>query len=106
MKELKGQFVGALFVILTVAALIAAGINFRQQFAYKLCTDGVIWVDRAAPDGHPYVVALDVIKGSSGERAGIHRWEVLDRIGGGDLVRQGQQQRRRQQPKAGPRLKR
>ncbi len=82
MKELKGQFVGALFVILTVAALVAAGINFRQQFAYKLCTDGIIWVDRVAPDGHPYVAALDVIKGSSGERAGIHRWEVLDRIGG------------------------
>ena len=82
MKELKGQFVGALFVILTVAALVAAGINFRQQFAYKLCTDGIIWVDRVASDGHPYVAALDVIKGSSGERAGIHRWEVLDRIGG------------------------
>ena len=82
MKELKGQFVGALFVILTVAALIAAGINFRQQFAYKLCTDGILWVDRVAPDGHPYVVALDVTKASSGERAGIHRWEVLDRIGG------------------------
>ncbi|WP_035957813.1 GAF domain-containing sensor histidine kinase [Bryobacter aggregatus] len=81
MKELKGQFVGALFVVLTVAALVAAGINFRQQFKYLLCTDGITWVDRTSPDGRPYVVALDVKKGSSGERAGIHRWEVLDRIG-------------------------
>ena len=81
MKELKGQFIGALFVILTVASLIAAAINFRQQFAYILPTDGIMWVDRAAPDGHNYVVALDVKKGSSGESAGIHRWEVLDRIG-------------------------
>ena len=81
MKELKGQFVGALFVVLTVASLIAAGINFRQQLVYNLPTDGVMWVDRTAPDGHNYVVALDVKKGSSGESAGIHRWEVLDRIG-------------------------
>ncbi len=81
MKELKGQFVGALFVVLTVASLIAAAINFRQQLVYNLPTDGVMWVDRTAPDGHNYVVALDVKKGSSGESAGIHRWEVLDRIG-------------------------
>ncbi|MFN9922315.1 MAG: ATP-binding protein [Acidobacteriota bacterium] len=81
MKELKGQLIGALFVVLTVAALVAAGINFRQQFVYILPTDGIMWVDRTAPDGHNYVVALDVKKGSSGESAGIHRWEVLDRIG-------------------------
>ncbi|MFN8813527.1 MAG: ATP-binding protein, partial [Acidobacteriota bacterium] len=68
-------------VVLTVAALVAAGINFRQQFVYILPTDGIMWVDRTAPDGHNYVVALDVKKGSSGESAGIHRWEVLDRIG-------------------------
>ena len=71
MKELKGQFVGALFVVLTVASLIAAGINFRQQLVYNLPTDGVMWVDRTAPDGHNYIVALDVKKGSSGESAGM-----------------------------------
>lgn len=82
MKELKGQIIGALFVILTVAALIAGFTNFRQQFAYMLPTDGVTWVDRKTPDGKKFIVALDVAKGSSAERAGIHRWEVLDRIGG------------------------
>jgi two-component system, NtrC family, sensor kinase len=82
MKELKGQIIGALFVILTVASLIAGFTNFRQQFAYKLPTDGVTWVDRKTPEGKKYIVALDVQKGSSAERAGIHRWEVLDRIGG------------------------
>jgi hypothetical protein len=81
MKELKGQFIGALFVVLTVAALIAATINFRQQFAYRLPTDGVTWVDRVAPNGKTYVVALEVKEGSSGKRAGIHKWEILDRIG-------------------------
>jgi PAS domain S-box-containing protein len=81
MKELKRQFIGALFVILTVAALVAAGINFRQQFVYILPTDGIMWVDRTDSTGKTYVVALDVRKGSSGESAGIHKWEVLDRIG-------------------------
>lgn len=81
MKDIKGQFIGALFVVLTVAALVAAGINFRQQFAYILPTDGVMWVDRVGPNGNNYVVALDVKKGSSAESAGIHKWEVLDRIG-------------------------
>ncbi|MBM3760219.1 MAG: PAS domain S-box protein [Acidobacteria bacterium] len=81
MKEIKGQFIGALFVVLTVASLVAAAINFRQQFAYILPTDGIMWVDRTAPDGHNYVVALDVLPGSSGQSAGIHKWEVLDRIG-------------------------
>ncbi len=81
MKELKGQIIGALFVVLTVAALVAAGINFRHQCVYILHTAGLMWVARTAPAGHNYVVALDVKKGSSGESAGIHRWEVLDRIG-------------------------
>jgi PAS domain S-box-containing protein len=40
-----------------------------------------MWVDRTDSTGKTYVVALDVRKGSSGESAGIHKWEVLDRIG-------------------------
>ena len=81
MKDPKGQFAGALFVVLTVAALVCAVINFRQQSVYILPTDGVIWVDRTGPDGKPYVVALEVAPGSSGQSAGIHRWEVLHKIG-------------------------
>lgn len=81
MKDPKGQFIGALFVILTVAALVCAVINFRQQFVYIMPTDGVIWADRTGPDGQPYVVALEVTPDSSGQSAGIHRWEVLHKIG-------------------------
>ena len=47
MKELKAQLVGALLVILTVAAVICAGINFQQQSKFRLPEDGAIWVDKA-----------------------------------------------------------
>ncbi len=46
MKELKQQFVSALLVVLTVAAVIAAAINFQQQSRFHLSDDGVTWVDR------------------------------------------------------------
>jgi PAS domain S-box-containing protein len=76
-RELKIQLVNALLVVLTVAAVIAAGVNFQQQSAFRLPEDGVTWVDR--PDG---VLALDVVPGSMGERAGIRSGDVLVRISG------------------------
>jgi PAS domain S-box-containing protein len=49
-KELKTQLTNALLVVLTVAAVIAAGINFQQQSRYRLPDDGVSWLDRGEPD--------------------------------------------------------
>ncbi len=76
MKELKVQLANALLVILTVAAVIASGINYQQQSAFRLPEDGVTWVDR--PEG---VTALDVVAGGQGERAGVRQGDVLIRIG-------------------------
>jgi len=70
MKELKLQLVSALLVIVTVAAVIAAGFNFNQQNKYHLPDDGVIWVDQ--PSGETVrVVALRVQAGSPGAKAGL-----------------------------------
>ncbi|MBI4875754.1 MAG: PAS domain S-box protein [Acidobacteria bacterium] len=77
MKELKVQLANALLVVLTVAAVIAAGINFQQQNAFRLPEDGVTWVDRPAG-----VAALDVVPGGQGERAGLRAGDVLLRING------------------------
>ena len=77
MRELKQQLVGALLVILTVAAVIAAGINFQQQSLYHLPDDGVTWVDQA---GH--AVAVYVSPGSPAEKAGVHVGDVLESIEG------------------------
>lgn len=89
MRELKRQLIGALIVILTVAAVIAAGINFQQQRRFNLPEDGVTWVDREidgakTADGHKilrhHVVALHVVPGSQADRGGVREGDVLRRI--------------------------
>jgi two-component system, NtrC family, sensor kinase len=77
MRELRRQFAGALLAILTVAGLVAAGINLQQQGLYHPPDDGVIWDD--SPDG---VIALDVRPGAAGDKAGIHRNDRLVDIDG------------------------
>jgi len=88
MKELKQQLVSALAVIVTVAAVIAAGLNFQQQGRVHLTDDGVTWIDRTAPDGDANrVVAIHVAPGSAGEKAGIHPGDVLVSIEGVPIER-------------------
>jgi two-component system NtrC family sensor kinase len=85
-KELKIQFANALLVILTVAAVASAFINFQQNFQldkrYRLPEDGVTWVDRAQPNGKNIVQALHVAPLSPGENAGIRTNDVLVKIKG------------------------
>ena len=76
MKELKQQLVGALLVILTVAAVIAAAVNFGQQSKYHLPDDGVTWLDHAQGE-RQQVVAAFVAPNSPGEKAGVHKDDVL-----------------------------
>ena len=45
-QELKFQFSTAILTIVTLAAGVAAFINFQQQERFRLPDDGVIWVDR------------------------------------------------------------
>src|SRR5262245_37666509 len=81
MKELKQQLVGALLVIVTVAAVVAAAINFQQQSKFHLPNDGVTWLDRGAGD-RMLPTAVLVTSGSAGEKAGIHTGDVLVSING------------------------
>ena len=46
MREFRRQFAGALLVILTVAAVVSAGINFQQQGQFRFPDDGVTWMER------------------------------------------------------------
>ncbi len=77
MKELKQQLVSALLVIVTVALVVAAGINFQQQSRYHLPDDGVTWIDRGNR-----VVAVYVPNGSPGANAGVHKGDTLISIEG------------------------
>ena len=88
MKELKTQFINALLVVLTVAVVISAAINFQQQKKYRLPDDGVTWVERKAPAAKSErVVALHVVEGSSAARAGIRQGDTLLRINGYPIAR-------------------
>ena len=82
-RELKRQLIGALLVILTMAAVVAAAVNFQQQKKFRIPEDGVTWVDRfepaAKPDGklRPAVVAFYVEPEGPGAKAGIKNGDVL-----------------------------
>lgn len=76
----------ALLVILTVAACIAAFVNFQQNYhpdkRFRLPEDGVTWVDRVE-NGHPgQVRALHVVRGGPGDNAGIREGDILLKIQG------------------------
>ena len=76
-QELKFQFSTAILTIVTLAAGVAAFINFQQQERFRLPDDGVIWVDR--PGG---VEALSVPAGSEGNRAGLRDGDRIKLIHG------------------------
>src|SRR5262245_13426938 len=88
MRELKQQLARGCLVILTVAAVVAAAINFQQQGKFHLPDDGVTWLDqvsgatgtRSRPVERP--VAVHVTPGSPGEKAGIHEGDVLVAVDG------------------------
>src|SRR6516162_8001668 len=86
MQELRHQLVSALLVILTVAAVVGAAVNFQQQSKFHLPDDGVTWVDQAVPErageGRLLPTAVLVVPGSAGEKAGIHVGDVLVSING------------------------
>ena len=91
MRELKRQLIGALLVILTMAAVIAAVVNFQQQKKFRLPEDGVTWLDTPAgltdqspaqANGSPRatVVAFYVQPDGPAAKAGIKQGDVLRKI--------------------------
>jgi PAS domain S-box-containing protein len=86
MREFRQQLVSALLVIVTVAAVIAAAINFQQQSRFALPDDGVAWIDQPTSDPAPSeserVVAAYVTPGSPALKAGLRNGDVLLSIEG------------------------
>ncbi len=77
LQELKFQLSTAILTVATVAAAVFAVINFQQQFKFRLPEDNVIWVDR-----QDQVVALHVVPGGQGAKAGLHDGDRLRKIAG------------------------
>lgn len=82
MREFRQQLVSALLVIVTVAAVIAAAINFQQQSRFALPDDGVAWVDQIGSDQNSHVIAAYVTPGSPALNAGVHTGDTLLSIEG------------------------
>ena len=78
-RDLKNQFASALLVIVTLAVVSCALINFQQQSKFHLPDDGAVWGERGDA-AHLVVVALDVTPGSAADHAGIRTGDVLLRI--------------------------
>ncbi len=77
LQELKFQLSTAILTILTLAACVAAVLNFDQQYRFRLPDDGAVWVDR-----NHEVVALTVPTDSPAGRAGMHTGDRLKQING------------------------
>ena len=81
MRELRQQLTNALLMIVTVAAVVAAAINFQQQSKFHMPDDGATWADQLV-SGQMLPVAVYVAPGSPAEKAGIHEGDALISIDG------------------------
>ncbi len=81
LQELRFQLSTALLTVITIAAAIAAGVNYELNHKFRLPDDGVVWADRA--DG---VVAAKVVPDGPADRAGIRTGDVLVSIQSGSIL--------------------
>jgi two-component system, NtrC family, sensor kinase len=82
LQELKFQVSTAVLTVITVAAIVAAVLNFGQLGKFHLADDGATWVEEPV-NGHAAVVAYRVAAGGGAERAGIRKGDILAKINNG-----------------------
>src|SRR6185437_3371599 len=75
LQDLKFQLSTALLTVATIAAAVAAIVNFQQVQKFRLPDDGVLWAEHAGS-----VIAARVASDGPAEHAGIHAGDVLRSI--------------------------
>ena len=80
LQELRFQLSTAILTVLTIAAAVAAALNYQQIHRFRLPDDGVTWGDRMADQGRSQVVALRVAPNGPADRAGIRVNDILKSI--------------------------
>lgn len=81
LRELKFQVSTAVLTVITVAAIVAAVLNFGLLEKFRLADDGVTWVDEEKPVRA--VVAFRVANGGGAQFGGIREGDILHKINGG-----------------------
>src|SRR5437588_293415 len=84
LQELKFQLSTAILTVLTIAAAIAAALNYQQLQKFRHPDDGVMWRDRAGR-----VVAVRVTPNGPADRAGIRENDILKMIQGSPVLSTG-----------------
>src|ERR1700748_2810740 len=80
LQDLKFQLSTAILTVLTIAAAIAAALNYQQIHRFRLPDDGVTWGERVDSAGHTQVIALHAPPKGRAHRAGIRGNDVLESI--------------------------
>jgi PAS domain S-box-containing protein len=80
LQELKFQVSTAVLTVITVAAMVAAVLNFGQLGKFHLADDGATWIDERGS-----VIAYRVSAGGGAERAGIREGDILLKINNGQV---------------------
>src|ERR1700679_3612392 len=74
-EQLRIRLGAVTLALLTVAAIIFAGLNFQQRSRFVAPDDGVGWMD--TPNG---VLAFHVERGGPAERAGIKQGDYVEAV--------------------------
>jgi two-component system, NtrC family, sensor kinase len=86
LQELRFQLSTAILTVLTIAAAVAAALNYQQIHRFRLPDDGVTWGDRLGEGGRNQVVAVRVAPNGPADRAGIRANDILKSIQSAPVV--------------------
>jgi len=81
-RESQARFVAIILFLLTVAAVVFAGFNFRKEAESAVPDDGIWWVERSGG-----LVAESVDPNGPGARGGVKVGDVLVSVNGQDVHR-------------------
>src|SRR5271163_2043149 len=80
-REFEARFTAILLALLTVAAILFAGFNYRIEHQSAIPYDGAWWMERGS-----HLVADRLETGGPAERAGIRRGDEVVSINGRDVA--------------------
>ena len=81
LQDLKFQLSTAILTMVTIAAVVAAALNYQQLHRFPLPDDGVMWRDRGGR-----VVAVRVTPEGPAHKAGIRENDLLETIQGAAIT--------------------